>query len=286
MRYLARRKVLAMGGIAVIAAVTPSLAQDSVLRLALTPVFLSSDLELLEQLKTYLERATGRVVQLVSRRTYQEVTALLVAGQVDSAWLCGFPFIEHKAQLELVAVPIWRGRPLYQSYLICAAGRDATTIDELAGDIHAFSDPDSNSGYLVTAAELAAVRTTPDRFFRQTIFTYSHLNVVRAVAAGLAQSGSVDGYVYEVLKETSPELTSATHVVRASDWFGFPPIATSQSASASAKSEALKTALLGMHDDPDGRAVLAMLRLDGFAVEEPSLFASIEKNWNLVRAAT
>jgi phosphonate transport system substrate-binding protein len=286
MRYLDRRRLVAMGGLAAIAAMTPSFAQDEGLRLALTPVFLSSDLELLEQLKAYLEKATGRSVQLISRRTYQEVTALLVAGQVDSAWLCGFPFIEHKAQLELIAVPLWRGKPLYQSYLICAENRDAATIADLADDIHAFSDPDSNSGYLVTAAELAAGKTTPDRFFRQTIFTYSHLNVVRAVAAGLAQSGSVDGYVYEVLKETSPELTSATRIVRASDWFGFPPIATSRAASTSAKSEALKRALLEMHNDPGGRAVLAMLRLEGFVAGEPSLFASIERNWNLVRAVT
>lgn len=286
MRTMSRREMLLLGASIALSTAAPAVGQADGLRFALTPVFLSSDLDLLDHLKAYLSKATGQTVQLISRRTYQEITALLVSGQVDGAWLCGFPFVEHKAQLSLAAVPVWRGQPLYQSYLICSADRDALAIGDLAGDIHAFSDPDSNSGYLVTAAEIARQKTTPDRFFQRTIFTYSHSNVVRAVAAGLAHSGSVDGYVYEVLKEASPELTAGTRVVRASEWFGFPPIAVPRAAATSEKTTALQRALLKMHEDEDGRTVLAMLRLDRFAEQDPALFASIEKNWDLVRAVT
>ena len=66
---------------------------------------------------------------------------------------------------------------------------------------------------------------TPDRFFAQTIFTWGHRNVVRAVASGLADSGSVDGYVYEVMRETEPSLIAATRVVTMSELLGFPPVA-------------------------------------------------------------
>ena len=69
-----------------------------------------------------------------------------------------------------------------------------------------FPIPDSNSGYLVTRGLLADKGTSPEAFFRQFFYTYGHRNVVRAVAAGLAQSGSVDGYVWEVLQEVEPEL--------------------------------------------------------------------------------
>ena len=154
-----RRKVLSLGGAALfgLAARQSALAADKEpIRFALTPVLLTSDLDLLDRIKAYLEASTGRPVQLVTRRTYQEITTLLVSGQVDGAWICGYPFVAYEAQLALLAVPVWRGRPLYQSYLIADAGRSgANSIDDLAGDIHAFSDPDSNSGYLVTAAELA-----------------------------------------------------------------------------------------------------------------------------------
>jgi hypothetical protein len=53
------------------------------LRFALTPVLLTSDLLMLEELKAY-RGATERPVHLVTRRTYQEITALLVSRQVDA----------------------------------------------------------------------------------------------------------------------------------------------------------------------------------------------------------
>lgn len=281
-RRLLRLTAAAMAG--VVARRGVSAAEAEPIRFALTPVLLTSDLELLDRLKSYLEAAAGLPVQLVTRRTYQEITTLLVSGQVDGAWICGYPFVAHQAQLALLAVPVWRGRPLYQSYLITDADRrDARSIDDLEGDIHAFSDPDSNSGFLVTAAELAKKGGTPERFFRKTIFTYGHANVVRAVASGLAQSGSVDGYVYDVLREVQPDLTDGTRLVRASDWHAFPPIACQASAVGSERTRRLRQALLRMHEDPVGQGVLALLRLDRFAEEPVSLFGSIAANMNLVR---
>ena len=112
--------------------------------------------------------------------------------------------MQYQDQLSLVAVPLWMNQPLYSSYLIVPQGRDARDIDDLRGDLHAFSDPNSNSGYLVTAALLAEKGLRPEAFFREAIFTYGHRNVVRAVASGLAQSGSVDGYVWEVMASSSP----------------------------------------------------------------------------------
>ena len=166
------------------------------LQFGLTPVFLTSDLELLTQLKAYLARKCKFEVQLVQRRTYEEITTLLISGQLDAAWICGYPFAQYRSELALVAVPVWRGEPLYESYIIVPAGRQVQGIEELRGDLHAFSDPNSNSGYLVTVSLLSERRIRPEEFFKKTIFTYGHRNVVRAVASGLAQSGSVDGYVW------------------------------------------------------------------------------------------
>jgi phosphonate transport system substrate-binding protein len=90
------------------------------LTVGLTPVFLNNDVELLSALKTYLETAAGRPVKLVLRRTYEEITTLLVSGQLDAAWICGYPYVSFRDRLELLAVPVWRGQPLYQSYIIPA----------------------------------------------------------------------------------------------------------------------------------------------------------------------
>jgi len=282
---MGRRDVLALGGAALAGLVASQAvaAGPATVKFALTPVFLTSDLDLLDKLKSYLQQATGRPVQLVTRRTYQEITAMILAGQVDAAWVCGFPYVANKTQMQLVAVPVWHSRPVYQSYLISDAARTATDLEHLKGDIHAFSDPDSNSGYLVTAAELASKAISPEAFFSQTFYTYGHRNVVRAVGSGLAQSGSVDGYVYEVLRTMEPDLVAATRVVRASAWYGFPPVACLAATANSENTRLLTKALLGMQADPTGREVLAMLELDSFSAEPPSLFDTIGANMELVR---
>ena len=253
------------------------------LTLGLTPVFLTNDLELLSALKAYLEVATGRSVKLVLRRTYEEITTLLVSNQLDAAWICGYPYVAFHDRLDLLAAPVWRGRPLYQSYIIVSKSSSAASIDDLRGRVHAFSDPNSNSGYLVTTALLAERHLRPTQFFGRVFFTYGHRNVVRAVAAGLADCGSVDGYVWEVMTETEPDLTGATRVVRRSEWLGFPPIATPRGALARPEIEALQQAFTQMADDPQGQLVLRLLRLDGFARVKPALFDAIAAKSDLVK---
>ena len=258
-------------------------AGDTPFLFGLTPVFLSNDLELLGHLRSYLSSRLGGAVELVSRRTYQEITALLVSGQIQAAWICGYPYVQYKSDLDLVATPSWHGKPLYQSYLITTQGRDVGDWTGLRGDIHAFSDPDSNSGFLVTRALLAENRMLPDQFFSRNFFTYGHRNVIRAVASGLAQSGSVDGYVWEVMKEIEPSLVNRTMIVRKSEWLGFPPVASAKSLSADSRIAALRDALISMSGDPEGRKVLEMLRLDGFVVTQPTLFDTIAAKVETVR---
>lgn len=254
------------------------------LQFGLTPVFLTNDLELLTRLKAYLSRRCGAEVQLVQRRTYEEITALLLSGQLDAAWICGYPFVQYRSELALVAVPVWRGKPLYQSYIIVPADRQVQSVDELRGDLHAFSDPNSNSGYLVTVSLLAERKIRPEEFFKKTIFTYGHRNVVRAVGSGLAQSGSVDGYVWEVMKELEPELTRNTKVLRKSEELGFPPIACLRKNQYAEGVGLLHDALIQMRGDTEGLDVLAMLKLDGFTDEPETLFDKIAAKMNLVRS--
>jgi phosphonate transport system substrate-binding protein len=254
------------------------------LRFGLTPVFLNNDIELLARFRSYLSRQTDREVQLVQRRTYEEITTLLLSGQLTAAWICGYPLVQYRDELSLVAVPLWEKQPLYSAYLIVPKGRKAVEIDDLRGDLHAFSDPNSNSGYLVTAALLAERGLRPESFFREVIFTYGHRNVVRAVASGLAQSGSVDGYVWEVMASLQPDLTGRTEVIRKSELLGFPPVASLASQVAASDVQLIRKALLAMSEDVEGREVLSLLRLDGFAEEPSTLYDSIAEKMRLVRS--
>lgn len=278
-----RRLLTGVGGLAAAATGAGAAGAQAPFRFALTPVLLTSDLVMLEEFRSYLEQVMDQPVHLITRRTYQEITGLLLSHQVEAAWICGYPYVAYRRELSLVAVPVWHGQPLYRSYLIGGLDKKATSLADLAGTVHAFSDPDSNSGYLVTCAALAEMGTSPARFFRQFFYTYGHRNVVRAVSAGLAAAGSVDGYVYDVLGETEPGLVARTRIIRKSELLGFPPVACPAADAESPAIARLRRALVTMPSDAHGRSVLAMLRLDGFSVEEPALFDGIAAKMRLVR---
>lgn len=246
-----------------------------VFRLGLTPVFLDNDATVIDGLRRALSRGMGREIELVQRRTYQDITGLLLERGVDAAWLCGYPYLQHDDLLGLVAVPVWRGAARYQSYLIASAADPADTLADLRGGTYAFSDPDSNSGYLVTATDLRRMGERADTFFSRSIFTFGHRNVVRAVADGLVRSGSVDGYVWEALAVIEPDLTARTRVVARSEWLGFPPVCARRDTLGSDPVQALQRALMDLPTTDEGRRALAALHLDGFQQATPDLFDGI-----------
>ncbi len=263
--------------------INPSGAAAAV-SIGLNPLFLDSDIQLLSLLQTYLAERLGRPVQLIKRRTYQEITALLLSGQLDAAWVCDDPYVQHEDQLELLAVPLYRHEPLYETYVIISEGSKARSFDEIRGTVHAFSDPDSTSGFLVTRYLLALRQTTPAQFFRTFFFTYGHRNVVRAVATGLAESGSIDGYVWDVMREREPELINKTRVVYTSEKLGFPPIVGLKSAREPQTAKAISAAFIEMPTDPLGRQILSILELDGFTKADPDLYHGTLEKWMLVKA--
>jgi phosphonate transport system substrate-binding protein len=81
----------AAGLIGAVATAGASAGADAPFRLGLTPVFLDNDADALFRLRGALEGAIARPVAFLQRRTYAEVTGLLLSGEVDAAWLCGTP---------------------------------------------------------------------------------------------------------------------------------------------------------------------------------------------------
>lgn len=268
-----RRQALFLLG-AVCAA--PAVAQtEAPIRLGLTPVFLDNDSAVILRLREALVKGTGRSIELVQRRTYQEVTGLLLEGAVDAAWLCGYPFLQHEDNLALLGLPIWRGEPLYQSYLIVRADDPASSLSDLRSGTHAYSDPDSNSGWLVTASDIVRMGERPETYFNRTLFAYGHRNVARSVAGGLTRSGSIDGYVWEALAQVEPDLTARTKVIGRSEKLGFPPFVTRKGHVDSPSVNLLRKALFDLGASPDGQAALDLLQLDGIAPGDLQLFDGI-----------
>lgn len=254
---------------------TVDAAEKSAVRIGVTPVFLDYQTSFLEQWREYLEARLSRRVKFTQRSSYRKILEMLLGNELDFAWICGFPFVRHRTNLRLLAVPVYHGEPLYQSYLIVPRSDDETrSIVELKNKLFAYSDPDSNSGYLVPQYELHRQGVDRSGFFRKTFFTWAHQKVVEAVAAGLADGGAVDGYVWDTLEKVNPALTGNTRVVGKSQKFGFPPFVARRNI-AYPDFVAIQNVLIEMALDPEGRHLLDQLNLDGFSIEEEDLFDSI-----------
>lgn len=253
-------------------------SRPATIRFGTTPVFLDEQVSFLSRWGDYLQRRVGRPVVFVQRGSYREISDLLLKDEVEFAWICGFPYCVLRPRVRIAAVPNYNGRPVYQSYVIVPQSDTRTrTLMDLRGSVYAFSDPDSNSGWLVPNVELAKAGLDSATFFRKSFFTWAHRKVVEAVSTGLAQGGSVDGYVWETLAKQHPALTARTRVAWKFPFYGFPPIVTRSNLSEE-DSQPLRTILLAMNKDPEGQQLLEYLNLDGFVDSPPSLFDPIARN--------
>lgn len=259
-------------------------AESPPVRFGLTAVVVQENLQLYDRWAAYLGEQIGRPVQFVQARSYREIMGLLEAGGLDFAWICGYPFVQKRDPdyLELLAVPVFEGAPLYRSYIIAHRDSSIASLADLEGRVFAFSDPDSNSGYLVPQAMLAQRGHRPQSFFRLSFFTYSHAETIEAVAEGLAEGGAVDSYIWEHLRETRPDLTARTRVILRSEKFGFPPL-VARLGLATELRDRMASALMGMKEDTEGRQLLAKFGLDSFGRFPESLFDSIRRTADSLR---
>jgi len=226
----------------------------------------------------YLAKRLDRPVELLQRPTYAEINELLRTGQADVGFICGGAFVEGEREgyMELLVVPEIGGTTTYRALIIVPADSPYRNFEDLRGQRFAFTDPLSNSGRLYVQYRLALVGETPESFFKETIYTYSHDNSIRAVAQGIVDGATVDSLVFDALVRSEPELGKRLRVVERSKPFGIPPVVVHPDLDPALKA-AVRQALLEMHRDPQGRQALIVLNVDRFVLPDPAAYEDIRQ---------
>ena len=267
-----------------VAAVRPSRVPDTAgepapLRVAIAGILSPTrTLDGYHDLLGYMGQRLNQPVPLIQRGTYAEINGLLKDREIDLAFVCAGALSEGEREfgMEALVVPEVRGRSVYYSYLIVNRKSQSGRLEDLLGGSFAFSDPLSNTGRLVPVYQLALRGQTPERFFRSTVFTYSHDNSILAVADGLADAAAVDSLVYDYLRARNPEAVAETRVIQRWGPYGIPPVVVHPNLDPEQK-RALKEFLLTIHADPEGKAILDRLLIDRFVLVDPGLFRSIRE---------
>ncbi len=204
-------------------------------------------------------------VIFIQKKTYSEVNDMLKNKELDLAFVCSGPYVSGKEEfgMELLVVPVCHGKKVYHSYFITSTKNGNDSFESLRGKTFAFTDPLSNTGYLVPIYYLAKRGETEKSFFAKTFFTHGHDNSIKAVAEGLADGAAVDSLIYDYLKSVNPEMTAKTMIIEKSPPYGIPPVVTLSSMAPQTK-EKLRNIFLSIHENPQGRKILEQLRIERF----------------------
>jgi phosphonate transport system substrate-binding protein len=230
------------------------------------------------QLIEYIGKKMGRPVDLVQRKTYEEINQLLGRGEIDLAFICSGPYAGGKEQFgfELLAAPQVQGSHFYRSYLIVNRNQPYQKIEDLRGRVFAFTDPESNTGRLAPTYWLKQLGEDPEGFFAKVIYTYSHDNSILAVGRGLVDGAAVDSLIWEYFRNVTPELTQLTRIIRKSEPFAIPPVVASGSFPEEKRRQA-REVLLSMHLDTEGKRILDGLMIDRFVAPPADWFESVKQ---------
>jgi phosphate/phosphite/phosphonate ABC transporter binding protein len=229
-------------------------------------------------LLSYIGDHLNYKIQLVQRKTYDEINELFLKRQIDLAFICSGPYAvgKEKYGFEALAVPVIRDKPSYQAYLIVNKNSSIENIEGLRGGVFAMTDPASNTGAMVPLYWLAKMGEKPDTFFKNVTYTYSHDNSILAVAKSLVDGAAVDGMIWEYYNARNPIYTSQTRVIKKSISFGSPPFVASKYLAPNIKEKA-RDLLLNMHKDPKGRSILKELMIDRFVPPKDAWYQPVRE---------
>ncbi len=150
-------------------------------------------------LQDYTTEELGVETKLFAPADYNGVIQGLLGGTIDMAWLgasaYAATYLQDPEAVEPVLVKVnVDGSIGYHSIGFARKDRNVTSLDDMAGKVFGFGDPNSTSGYLIPSIEIpqAAEEITmePGDYFADVVFTGGHEQTIVAV-----NNGDIDGGV-------------------------------------------------------------------------------------------
>lgn len=141
----------------------------------------------------YLSKETGLPFRLVTAQSYEDLLAMLEAGEVDVASLSPLVYVRARRRLpclQLLLTQITQGSPYYSGYVVVRADSGINSFDELSGTRIAFTSPNSASGDLFPRAFVRSRGEVPDEFFSKIEYKGDHLAALKSLLRGEVEAAA------------------------------------------------------------------------------------------------
>ena len=226
----------------------------------------------------YIGEQIHRPVQMVHRRTYDEMDSLLEQGEVQVAFICAAPYVKNREKfgVELLVAPSVNGRPIYHSYIIVHKDSPLKSFADLKGKVFAFTDPKSNTGKLYPSYLLKTMNTAPEKYFKRHMYSYSHNKSIELVAKHVVDGAAVESLVYDNMIKTGSPYARQTRIIKRSPPYGTPPIVVTKDVSPALR-DTIRDAFLNMNKNQKGKAILDAMMIDGFVQIADTAYDPIRK---------
>jgi ABC-type phosphate/phosphonate transport system substrate-binding protein len=191
---------------------------------------------------------------------------------------CGYPLTDAlSGRVGLLATPCYgadgTAGPDYCSFVVVAAGNDASQLGDLRGGVCAVNGTDSQSGYNALRALLAPL-AQDGRFCRSVEISGSHRASLRMVATGAADFAAIDCVTWALVARHRPaEIAGVRQLLRTQAVPGLPYI-TAGTADADRRRRLVDGLRLAFAD-PGLAETRAALLLEGMAELPLSRYAPI-----------
>lgn len=229
-------------------------------------------------------RDVGRSDAFIVRPSYRAVREALEREKVDVAFVCTGTYVRSldNGGIRLLVQPEFAGGLEYRCVILVPHTSQRKTLDDLRDATMAFTDPESNTGHYVPSAAIIDKGFKPASFFKKIVFMGTHDRAIQATAIGAVDAAAVDALVWESHVRRTPSLAKRVRIIWKSEIFGPPPIVVPSSLPSDLV-DALRSALLALDKDDNGKQILAEIGIKRFVLPRPEEYGSATRLYEKFR---
>lgn len=229
----------------------------------------------------YVSRRLGIETELVDCEEYERYFDAL---EDDVHFVCSVPYIvlseRDDPPVEVLAAPVLEGercggRPVYFSDVIVRRDAPFESFADLRGASWAYNEPFSHSGYGVTRYRLVEMGET-DGFFGRVVEARFHEQSIEMVRRGEIDASAIDCQVLAVAMRDDPTLERDLRIIDSLGPSTIQPVTVARRLPQDLRRD-LRSALLEMGDDPEGRRGLALGLVQRFVPVEDADYDDIRR---------
>ncbi len=215
-------------------------------------------MERYQPLADALSKKVGMKIRLTILPRYGNIIDNFVSAGLDGAFFGSFTYVlaHEKLGVQALARPVnLDGTSTYHGLIFVRRDSGIKSIRQMKGKRFAFVDKGTTGGYLVQVAYFIKGGKNYRTFLKESYFAGTHEDAILDVLNRKADIGAAKNTVYERLRASDDRIDRELVILERSPDVPENGLAVRKGIDDSLKKK-LETALLTLHEDPEGAAVL------------------------------